>query len=132
MKFEIVFFITTILKSKNEFEKNFHNYERKNFHNYEKKGFFNREMKQLLTKMLFETINISFDFDHELNFLSITFNSFSTLFKSKKRTRLSQRNKFQFFLNLFNVHLNLHIANMTRKFDTIINMNVFSRKIKHK
>ena len=131
MKFEIAFFITAISKFKNEFEKDFHDHEKKNFHDHERKNFFNREMKQSLTEMLFETTNISFDFEHELNFSSITFNSFSTSFKSKKRTRQFQRNKFQFFLNLFNVYLSLHIANMTRKFDTVMNINVFSKKMKH-
>ena len=97
MKFEIVFFNTAILTFKNEFAKNlhdkktFHNYDKKDFynkksfHNYDEKNFFNRETEQSLTKVLFETTNISFDFDFE--FLSIVFNSYSTRFKIKKRTR---------------------------------------------
>ena len=153
MKFEIAFLNTAILAFKNGFaksfhdeknfqneksfqnEKNFHGYDRKgfhdekDFHDHNGKGFSNRETEQSLTEMLFETTNINFDFDSE--FSSIAFNFHSTRFTIKKRARQFQRNKFQFLLNLFNVHLSLHIVDMTRKFDTIMNMNVFSKKIKH-
>ena len=113
MKFKIVFFNTTILTFKNEFtknfhdkknfqnKKNFHNYNKKDFynekifHNYNEKNFFNREIEQSLTKMLFETTNINFDF--VFDFSLIIFNFHSTRFTIKKRTRQFQHNKFQFF-----------------------------------
>ena len=49
----------------------------------------------------------------------------------KSRERSTSSNKFKKLLSLFNVHARLHLTNMTREFETIMNLNVFADEMKH-
>ena len=49
----------------------------------------------------------------------------------QKRRRLKE-NKFKKFLTLFNVYAGLHLADMTREYEIMMNLNVFAGELKHK
>jgi len=51
--------------------------------------------------------------------------------KYKQRERLFLKNKFKKLLSLLNVYASLHLANITHKYNTIINLNILIREIKY-
>ena len=49
----------------------------------------------------------------------------------KKRNRKYKENKYKKFLALFNVHVGLHLTDMTRKYVIMMNLNVLLYEMKH-
>lgn len=52
--------------------------------------------------------------------------------KAKKKARKSHNAKFKKFLKLPNMHAGFHLANNTKKYTTIMNSNILTKKLKHK
>jgi len=51
--------------------------------------------------------------------------------RRKQREQLFLKNKFKKLLSLFNIYTSLYFANITHKYNTIINLNILTKKIKH-
>ena len=68
--------------------------------------------------------------DENLNFSTISFR-FQLSLSKKTTNRKFKINKFDNFFRLFNVHVDLHLTNNVREYETIMNVNVFAKKMKH-
>ena len=51
---------------------------------------------------------------------------------SSRRERKFKDDKYKKLLTLSNVHVDLHLAAMTREYETIMNLNVLAEELKHK
>ena len=51
--------------------------------------------------------------------------------RNKTRKRKSSANKYQKLLLLFNLHVDLHLSEMIRKYAIVMNLNVLSKEMKH-
>ena len=132
MKFEIIL----SKRTKNAFVENFidddfvkdiHKSEiaiatAKSFHNE------NLENNNFMIDILIVAAN--FDTNENLNFSAISFRFRLSLLK-KTRNRKFKINKFDNFLRFFNVHVDLHLTDNVREYETIMNVNVFVEKMKH-
>ena len=110
-----------------DFAKNIHKFEiaiatAKNFHNE------NFENNNFIIDVLIVATNI--DIDENLNFSAISF-KFRLSLSKKTKNRKFKINKFDNFLRFFNVHVDLHLTNNAREYETIMNINVFVEKMKH-
>ena len=50
---------------------------------------------------------------------------------SQKKNKKYKKDKYKKLLALFNIHVDLHLTNMTREYVTIINLNILLYKIKY-
>ena len=119
------------------FENNDNNNE-KNFLKHDK--FFVANYKilkiNIMNEMLFVIVNFVFVFELNFVFMISRFQFLFTIFKMKtknknKRDRKSKINKFVVFFVFSNVYINFYLIDNAREFATIINFNVFVKKIKH-
>ena len=51
---------------------------------------------------------------------------------SSRRGRKSKDDKYKKLLTLPNVHAGLHLAAMTREYETVMNLSVLAEELKHK
>ena len=132
MKFEIILskktkktFVENFIDD--DFVKNFHKSKvvtatAKNFHNE------NFENNNFMTNVLIVAANS--DIDENLNFSTISFR-FRLSLSKKTKNRKFKINKFDNFFRFFNVHVDLHLSNNAREYETIMNVNVLVEKMKH-
>ena len=62
--------------------------------------------------------------------LSLRNRALTKFFAVKKNWKF-KNDKYKEFFTFFNVHVNLHLVDITREYVIIININVFSYEIKH-
>ena len=94
----------------------------KSFHNE------NFENNNFMTNVLIVAANS--DIDENLDFSAVSFKSRLSLSK-KTRNRKLKINKFDNFLRFLNVHVDLHLSNNVREYETVMNVNVLVEKMKH-
>ena len=85
----------------------------------------------VLQNVLFLTANDSHNFENEILFIQERIKQAKSMTAKKRRDRKSRTSKYDKLLTLFNVHADLHLAKMIRKYMIIMNLNVLFFEIKH-
>ena len=123
---------------KKNFFENDDNNDEKDFLKHDKFFVANYKILKInvMNEMLFVVVNFDFVFELDFAFVisrsQLLFTTSKMKTKNKnKRDRKSKINKFAIFFAFSNVYINFHLINNAREFATIMNFNVFAKKMKH-
>lgn len=104
-----------------------------NFINFHQYAIHAKKIYQVLIKCASKTRNASktnenlFDNENDTDL-----SNFERNLSEASQTQRKKNNKFKKLLNFSNVHVDFHLTNNAREYETIMNCNVLIEKFKHK